>query len=90
MTETARGVYQNLWNELMEAAEPNYIDYLTGHFLEPDEVDWDSDFDVAVALGSLINEVYESCDDADEVMDDAGHTPELEAWMSEARSQIIH
>ncbi len=69
-------VYCNLYNEQLEAAEPDYEEYFTDEFAPPDEL-WIDKETAASYMSNLLGELYESCDNIEEVLDDAGLTQEL-------------
>lgn len=76
------GVYCNLYNEQLEAAEPDYAEYFTDEFAPPDEP-WKDKETAASYMGNLLGELYESCDNIEEVLDDAGFTEELRNFIED-------
>ena len=77
--ETLYDVYCNLYNEQLEAAEPGYEEYFTNEFAPPDEP-WTDKETAASSMNNLLGELYESCDNIEEVLSNAGLTEELQKY----------
>lgn len=70
------GVYCNLYNEQLAGAVPEYEEWFRPEFAPPDKP-WADAGEAASAMGSLISELYEDCDNVEEMLEDAGLTDGL-------------
>lgn len=63
--------YHFLFADQLIAAEPDYEEWFCAEF-NPDNIDWNDEDCAKSALSRLLDELYESCDNYEELLEMAG------------------
>ena len=72
-------IYTAAYEDQLEAAEPEYLEWFTEEY-EPPEEPWDTKEEAAAAMSSLLSELRDDRDDVESLMIDCGLTDELDAY----------